>query len=253
VDDAGLRRLLGDLTRRPAPRVVSRNGDALSSGGERLIVEVEPGIRLQAWLRRPASVTQPAVLLVDERGAILRGATVDGLVAAGHMVLALDVRGTGALGPLVGESGYSPAYQFAARAWLLGTSVVAWQARDILQGLAVLRELAPQGAAPVLHAAGQAAPAAVFAAQFDRPGSLVLEESLVSYRDLALADVHDRATLTVIPGVLRVTDLPELLARLGETPVRLVRPRTPDGKAITKATLPDHLGGGVPRNVTLAN
>ena len=251
VDEAALRGLLGDVAARPAPHILSREGDPAGGDGERLLVEVEPGIRLQGWLRRPATPSKPPMLLVDDRGATLRGATVDGLVAAGHTVLALDVRGTGALGPLVGESGYSPAYQFAARAWLLGTSVVAWQVRDILQGLAVLRDIAPEGGTAVVRAAGQTAPAALLAAQYTRPGSVVLEESFVSYRDLALADVHDRATMAVVPGVLRVTDLPELMARLGSVPVRLLRPRTPDGKPIVEAGLETHLGAPPPRNVTV--
>ncbi len=253
VTDAALDQLLGDVSRRPSPRIVERAGSATAPDGERLLVEVEPGIRLQAWWRHAAAGNEPPVLLVDDRGAARRGATVDGLVASGHSVLALDIRGTGALGPLVGESGYSPQYQFAARAWLLGTSVPAWQARDILQGLALLKELLPQGGAPIVRAAGQTAAAAVFAAQSVRPGGLVLEESIVSYRDVAMADVHDRATLMLVPGVLRVTDLPELMARLGSTPVQLLRPRTADGKPITAATLAAHLGIETPRNVTLSH
>ncbi len=253
VTEAALKALLGDLEVRTAPRVVERTGSSTTADGERLLIEVEPGIRLQAWWRQPADARQAPVLLVDERAATLRGATVDGLVAAGHPVLALDIRGTGALGPLSGESGYSPAYQFAARAWLLGTSVPAWQARDIQQGLAALRQLVPQGAAPILRASGQVTPAALFAAQHARPSRVVLEESLLSYLDVATADVHDRTTLAIVPGILRVTDLPELMQRLGATPVLLVRPRSADGTSITAATLPAHLGIETPRNVRIVS
>lgn len=251
VTDAALGRLVGDLAPAGPARIVARSGEAASPGGETLTIEVEPGIRLRGWLRRPAASAQPPVLLVDDRAATLRGATVDGLVAAGHTVLALDIRGTGDLGPLSGESGYSAAYQFAARAWLLGTSVVAWQARDIVVGLAVLRDLVPSAGPPVVQAAGQTAPAALFAAQHVRPARLVLEESIVSYRDVALADVHARITMAVVPGVLRVTDLPELMARLGSTPVALLRPRTADGRPITREILPERLGAPVPANVTV--
>ena len=252
VTDAALRGLLGDVGTRAKPRLLARSGNAAAPAGERLLIEVETGVRLQGWLRRPETAGKSPVLLVDDRGATLRGATVDGLVAAGHPVLALDVRGTGALGPLVGESGYSPQYQFAARAWLLGTSVPAWQARDILQGLALMDELG-LGGAPIVRATGQTVAAALFAAQIARPAGLVLEESIVSFRDVALADVHDRATMMIVPGVLRVTDLPELMARLGSTPVQLVRPRTADGKAITAATLATHLGTATPHNVSLSH
>src|SRR5690606_14916623 len=101
-------------------------------GHERLVIEVEPGVRLAATLMRPAAGVQPrgVLLVVDDRGTASLGRD-DVAAQDGDVVLALDVRGTGALAPLSGESGYAATYQFAARAWLLGTSVVAWQARDI--------------------------------------------------------------------------------------------------------------------------
>ena len=251
VTDAALRSLVGDLSAVSAPRVVERTGSAATSDGERLVVEVEPGVRLRGWLRRATTPTGPALLLVDERGATLRGATVDGLVASGHTVLSLDIRGTGDLGPTQGASGYSGAYQFAARAWLLGTSVPAWQARDIVAGVALLRTLAPNAAAVHVRAAGQTGPAALFAAQVVRPGELVLEETLVSYFDLATADVHDRATLAVVPGVLRVTDLPELMARIAPVPVRLVRPRAAEGTMLPAAQVGARLGVARPGNLSV--
>ena len=249
VGNEALKVLIGHVSPAAAPKIVERSGDAASPAGERLLVEVEPGIRLRGVLRRAAAQARPPVLLVDERAATLRGATMDGLVAEGHAVLALDIRGTGDLAPLAGESGYSAAYQFAARAWLLGTSVVGWQAQDVVKGLALLHELVPAGGVPVLQAGGQTAPSALLAAQFARPAAVVLEESLLSYRDLALADVHDRATLAIVPGVLRVTDLPELMARLAPVRVSLIRPRAPDGRAVTRDQIEARLGGAVPANV----
>ena len=52
---------------------------------------------------------------------------------------------------------------------------------------------------------------------------------MVSYLDFATADTHDGLTLAVLPGVLRATDLPELMARIAPVPVRLVRPRQASG------------------------
>ena len=60
VTEGGLAR----SRRRPAPtraghsapaRIVERSGDARSSNGERLLIEVEPGVRLRGWLRRAAT------------------------------------------------------------------------------------------------------------------------------------------------------------------------------------------------------
>jgi hypothetical protein len=253
VTEAQLRALVGLTAAAVEPRVVQRAGNPWSPAGERLLIEVEPGVRLQAVLRRPASAAASFTLLADERGATARGELVEQLVRQNQTVLAIDVRGTGDLAPAAGVSGYAGDYQFAARAWLLGTSVVAWQTRDLLHGLAVLRAEAgtQAGRGLSIRAQGQTVPAALLAAQFDRPASLTLENGLASYLDFALADTHAGLTLAVLPGVLQTTDLPELMARLAPVPIRLVHPRTPDGAAITAAALSAQLGTTVPANVTV--
>jgi hypothetical protein len=219
VTDEALKRLL-QLTRTgPHGRVATRNGSAATVAGERLTIELYDGLQLPARLRHAATPTRRIVLVLDDRGATQQDATIDALVRSGQHVLAVDVRGTGPLGPLTASGGYSPAYQFAARAWLLGTSVVAWQVHDIHASLAVIDSLVPGGSAQVtIQARGQTAPAALFAAQHLRPTAVVLERSLLSYADLTAVDTHDELTLSVMPGVLRVTDLPELMARLAPIP-----------------------------------
>ncbi len=246
VSATALRTLLSLPATPPAPKVIQRQ--AAGANRESLMVEVEPGVQLRAILRRPASpaANTGAVLLIDDRGTSA-STRADALVAAGQTVLLLDVRGTGDLGPSAGGGEYSSSYRIAARAWLLGTSVVAWQARDVLAGLAVLRAEAPK-AAVTIHARGQTAPAALFAAQFDRPAALVLEESLVSYLDLATGDEYRDASLMVMPRVLTVTDLPELMQRAAPARVTLRNPKTPQGQTITKDTLAVHLGTAVPTN-----
>ena len=229
VSMAGLRALVGDLSQQRGI-VVSRQRRAEGVHVEDLAVEVEPGVHVRASLTRPATGGTRAVVYVHEEGATSQDAAIARLAADGNVVLAVDVRGTGALSPGTGDSGYAGAYQFAARAWLLGTSVVAWQARDLRAAADVLRREAPEARTIELHASGQTVPAALFAAQFDRFDAVTLEDGLTSYLDLATADTHDGATLTVIPGVLRVTDLPELAARLAPTSVRIVGPRSPAGR-----------------------
>lgn len=207
----GIRALVQLDDARPTASIVARTPIDGRTGHERLVIEVEPGVRLTGTLMRPGAGVQPrgVMLVVDDRGTATLGR--DDVKAAGDdVVLALDVRGTGALAPSVGESGYSASYQFAARAWLLGTSVVAWQARDIVAGLDVLRTEAPDATTRVVRARGLTTPAALFAAQVDRPDRLVLVGGLTSYLDLAAADVYEDAALAIVPGILTVTDLPEL-------------------------------------------
>lgn len=237
---------------RPPARIVERTplGDARR---ERLIVEVEPGVQIAGTLMRAAAGTPQggAALVIDDRGTD-KSAEADALARAGHTVLALDVRGTGDLGPVTGESGYAATYQLAARAWLLGTSVVAWQVRDVLAGLEVLRAEAPAATTRAVHARGLTTPAALWAAQVDRPDTLVLEDGLVSYLDLAAADRYQDASLMIVPGVLTVTDLPELMARAAPARVVLRNPRRPDGQVVAATALDGLMAGPRPANVELA-
>jgi hypothetical protein len=233
-----------------AVRVVPASATG-ASGRQPIEVDVEPGVILRGTLARPSGQTAaagPATLLVDDRG-IAMSKRIDALTGAGHTVLALDIRGTGDLGPTSTGGEYSSAYRIAARSWLLGTSVVAWQTRDVLAGLAALRQQAPKATSYGIHARGQTAPAALFAAQFDRPNALVLEDSLVSYLDLATGDEYREASLMVVPRVLTVTDLPELMQRAAPARVTLRNPVTPQGQAVTKAALAQRMGTAVPANV----
>lgn len=249
--DAPLRGLLGLARTGAQVRIAARSGDPTTTAGERVVIDVGEGLRLPARLRRSSGVSRRVTVLVDDRGATQQHAAIEAMVGSGQHVLAIDVRGTGVLGPVTGSSGYAPAYQFAARAWLLGTSVVAWQAQDVIAGVAVLDQLLPSGPHEVtMLARGQTGPAAILASRVITPAALVLEDSIVSYRELAAADVHEGVTLTIVPGVLTVTDLPDVLARLA-VPVRLVRPRSATGAPLSNAELASAFGGQLPDHLTV--
>jgi hypothetical protein len=248
-----LRVLMGLPSARPVPRINVRRPSPAGATAEALVIEVEPGVHLPATLYRPASAgsNAGAALVIDDRGTAKSPRTA-ALLASGHTVLALDIRGTGPLGPTSTGGEYSSAYRIAARSWMLGTSVVAWQTRDVLAGLALLRQEAPKAASYTLYARGQTAPAALFAAQFDRPAAITLEDSIVSYLDLATGDEYREAALMVIPRVLMVTDLPELMRLAAPARITLRGPITPQGQPVSKAALAERMGSAVPANVEVA-
>ena len=80
VTEAKLRTLAGLPAAATEPRVVQRAGNPWSPAGERLLLEVEPGVRVQARLRRPASAAVSFTLLADERGATSRTELIEQLV-----------------------------------------------------------------------------------------------------------------------------------------------------------------------------
>lgn len=245
----------------PAPQCAGREPQPPRAGlrTERLELESDTGVALPALLVHPRD--EPArgsVVVADARGSAAdqQAGALEVAVSwaqRGYLALVLDVRGAGVLAPTRGESGYSADYQVAARAWLLGTSVVAWQTRDLLAGLELLeRELPGADKERVVHAGGLTAPAALFAAALHRVSAAWIEGGIVSYLDLARTRDYAAAAGLFVPGVLEVTDLPELMALSAPATVHLVRPVRADGAPVrTEAELGSIVGGTVPSHVRL--
>lgn len=246
----------------PAATAAHREASAPVDGlrTERLELTVENGLGLPARLIHPSGPPRGVVLVADGRA---RPATEPRQRRTreaarrwgrnGYLALVVDVRGAGGFAPVRGEGGYSADYQRAASAWLLGTSVVGWQTRDLLAALAWLdRELPGPGRERVLHVAGSTAPAGLFAAALRPVSAVWVEEGLVSYLDLATTRHYRAPAAVFVPGVLEVTDLPEAMAMARPATVHLVRPVGADGRAVEdEAALRRRLGKAIPGNVRL--
>jgi dienelactone hydrolase len=256
-----------DTQRSRSPHVVDRRAADNVNGlrAERLDVKAEDGgVALPALLIHPSTSPRGSVVVVGgpdgadpaDRANAERAARL--WTTRGYLTLVLHVRGAGALASTRAASGYASDYQLSARAWLLGTSVVSWQVRDILAGLSFLaRELpgAPGAAATataerVLHAEGLTAPAGLFAAALGSLSAAWIEQGLVSYQDLATTRHYTASSRLFVPGILEVTDLPEIMALAAPATIHLVRPVRADGRTIeSKRELRDSLGGALPDNV----
>ncbi len=197
---------------------------------ERLSLETEKGIVLPADLWTPAAGRGEAgtrdILYVDGNGRAAAIESIRGLVAAGHRVLAVDLRGMGETVPppqkyfdIARHGGNG---QDAYLAYLLGRSLVGMQADDIVacgRWLAARDakatagdtprqvDLVARGLAviPALHAA--AVHPELFAAtrleDVPRSWSSYVEEGPLASRPLPLA--------SLIHGVLEDYDLPDLI------------------------------------------
>lgn len=285
VTSAALRARLQVPEVLPAPHVVSRTAamDVAGLRAERLDLAIDgtgvtspaptspalpspavtlPGFTLPALLIHP-STTPPrgSVVVVggpdgaapDDRASAERAARL--WTTRGYLTLVLHVRGAGALASRRAASGYAFEYQLAARAWLLGTSVVSWQVRDLVAGLTFLeRELPGAAAERVLHAEGVTAPAGVFAAALHRVNAAWIERGLVSYLDLAVTRHYTASSRLFIPGILEVTDLPDAMALAAPATIHLVRPARADGRSVgSEAELRDGLARALPDNVRFDN
>ncbi len=239
--------------------IVRRQPDRAIGGlrVERLAIGVAPGLELPALLIHPDGQPRGTVVVSDGRPPATADAAARKQSAAewagrGYLTLAVDVRGVGALAPTRGESGYTPDYQLAADAWLLGTSVVAWQTQDLIAALTVLEREQPTASRRAIDATGLTGPAALFAAALHPVNEVRAEDGIVSYLDLASTRFYKAPARAFVPGVLEVTDLKDAMTLAAPAAVHLVRPVHADGSVVTdERDLAKVLGGAVPANVRL--
>jgi cephalosporin-C deacetylase-like acetyl esterase len=207
--------------------------------GEQLTLTTEPGIEVPAVLFRPAGArreTYPATLLLDGRGKAEAWPQIEDLLRKGHLVLALDPRGIGEAGVAATGKGYTPEYQLAMRAVLVGKNMVGMQATDILAAIAYLKSRSDVSSVS-LRASGRVGIAALCAAAFQPAvAESVIQLPIVSYMEFARARVHDSFISVAVPGVLRDFDLPDVAALIA--PRRLTISADSDRRLIEREYAP---------------
>lgn len=198
---------------------------------EKLVIESEPGIMMPAVIvsKPESTATRSGVVLASGSGKTAAWPEIEALAQAGAVVLAVDARGLGESRPLTDTKGtewtaWFGDYDSAMTAILLGDSLTGLRAFDIQRAFYVLAKRpgvdpkriggVGQGPAAVamLHAAASGVPFAC----------LALDRMLVSYRSVVEAPINRGVFETVVPGVLRHYDLPELTALVAPRPVVLI-------------------------------
>lgn len=186
----------------------------------RAVVQERLGISIQprrAETRAGSAAIVVAAVPKDDAGQ---------LAEAGHAVLAAD------LGPLPeGRSGYSAAYQAAAREWLHGRSLAARHTEAVLRAVGELRTRPDVNPKRIfVWGRGAAGVAALLAAALDEDiAGVAAEQTVTSWYAITQAKLHEGTAEIVVPGVLRDFDLPDLVNLIAPRPLWLVDPRTPGG------------------------
>jgi cephalosporin-C deacetylase-like acetyl esterase len=231
-----MRRLLALPAEVPAARPVSRNG-------RDIVFETEPGIVVPGLLLRSTkegTKKKPLVLYLHGEGKNV-AARADGpvprLADAGHSVLCLDLRGTGATAP--GKpSGWPPSFGVDVReaflAMHLNRPLLGQRVRDVLAIINYLGR-AEEFAGIHLVAVGSAGPIGLHAAALDdRIKQLTIEQSVVSWSSVVRTPISRNQLTNVVPGVLAFYDLPDLAASLAPRPLTIASTRDPAGKPIAR-------------------
>lgn len=212
---------------------------------EKLIYESEPGIIVPALLFVPKSRGErnPAVVYVNGNGKAA-GASSDGdiprLVARGYLVLAVDVRGWGETRPLPNDDQSNDVYRYfghydsAMTAILVGKTMVGMRVEDIIRGVDMLAARPEVDAGQIYgFGVGSGALTLLHAAVLDeRIKRVALDRMLVSYNSAVNYKLHRDLFESVVPGVLRSYDLPDLAAALAPRAVWIVDAQDPLGKLV---------------------
>ena len=103
---------------------------------------------------------------------------------------------------------------------------------DVLSVLEGLKADRGEGAGFHVVGVGTAGPVVLHAALLDEAGRIkevTLERSLISWEDLVKQGISRDQLGSVVPGALRVYDLPDLAARLAPRPVHIEDPVNASG------------------------
>jgi len=221
---AGIRQ----LEKLPKPKIEKRG--ALSRRGyqiEKLMIHSELGIVLPALLFKPEKMKGTPILYLHGYGKqadAAPGGSIETLVHAGHVVLAVDLRGIGETRTTPWR--YTQAFEFTGDnpaeffiAYMLDKSFIGMRAEDILSSARFLAGMDPgkkQQAVQVI-AIGQTGPPALHAVALEPQlfESLTLEKSLVSWSNVVHTPVTRGALINDVHGALQIYDLPDLISLFG--------------------------------------
>lgn len=202
--------------------------------------ETEPGVFVPALGFNPEKPLKDSwtVLYLCGEGKALDaapGGPIEKLVKEGRRVVALDLRGLGETAPAPldpKKPGYFGVdFRESFMALHLNRPLLGQRVHDLLS---VLQNY-EKGEFEVI-ATGPAGPAALHAAALDsRIKALTLDRSLVSWSSVAKTPVSYNQLTNVVPGALKVYDLPDLVKAIAPRKVTITNPVDAAGKPVAQA------------------
>lgn len=199
----------------------------------KLVLEAAPGLPLPALAFVPPNPDGRAVLYLhgeSMQADAAPGGPIESLAREGCIVVAAELRGigetqTGKRRKAFGAGRFGQDNLEILTAYLLGESYVGMRVTDVghwAEGM-VSGAIGPKPSSIALVAIGEAAVPALHAAALDpdRFTSVTLRRMISSWEALVGASETRDQTVNMVHGVLRVYDLPDLIALTGRDKVRV--------------------------------
>lgn len=224
-----VREVIGAAETLPEPKVetigeIKREGFTI----EKLALTVENTFQLPALLYSPEKPNGHAILYLHGASMKADAETLERLVKAGNIVLAAELRGigeteTGLRRKAFGAGRFGRDNLEILTAYLMGKSYAGMRADDVRSWARFLKTKASRVS---MTAIGEAAIPALHAAALERAAfeKITLRRMIPSYESLVGADETFDQTVSMIHGVLRHYDLPDLIELAGQERVVIEEP-----------------------------
>jgi cephalosporin-C deacetylase-like acetyl esterase len=186
----------------------------------------EPGISIRGMLLTPDGPgKRPAVLVVDLRRKD-RDSRLEDWAKRGYVVFGISTRGVPDSPPPARRNEFLGDYSAAARAYVMGKTLVGMRAEDIIRAVDYLASRTDVDGTKIGGVGeGAQAVALLHAAVIDkRIARLVLENAMVSYRAAIDHPVYHGLYNVMVPGIVRRYDMDDLLAALAPRTVTVINP-----------------------------
>ncbi len=210
---------------------VKREGYAI----RKLLFETEPGIKVPALLFEPAEATsRPLVVYVHGAGKAAEagpGGAIEKLVKAGQRVLAVDLRGMGETAPGVAARNRTNYFGVDFKEAFLGIHLnrplLGQRVYDLLTVIDALgRYGRTEGATIQVIGVGSAGPIVLHAAALEpRIQRVTVQGAIASWSAVVHSPISYDQLINVVPGALKVYDLPDLATAIAPRTVKIEDPK----------------------------
>jgi cephalosporin-C deacetylase-like acetyl esterase len=217
---------------------------------EEIQFESDPRIRIPGWFVKPSSggKQRSTVLYLTESGGdavVAEPGSMDHLLAAGHAICTINLRGLGITmprlpkaGPHFYGGGLDLEEDFAWSSLVLGRPVIGQRVWDTLRAIDYLASRPDVDPSQVrILGAGSAGLAAIMAALLDgRVRAVLLDQTLVSYASVLESKSYSVKLGWFVPGILRNFDVADLAVGLSPRPCWIMNGSGPRGQILSEAS-----------------